>query len=213
SSLLDRFSAEGLWDQHSFEERLYENAVVTSEFTHEHHAVRAAWVGAVETGSLRAQRVSAGIDFFQDDFHPLSGQPLETLPASRDFRYFFVGWENAGNDFVTTNYVDRAERLEDFNLGARLAARAGISPKAFGAPETSFAVQGEASEGWRVSPQAFVRARAAFQTRLEGGVRNAILNGSVTLVWKHPTSLLQTTVAHVEFDRGWNLDEDVQFFA
>jgi len=59
----------------------------------------------------------------------------------------------------------------------------------------------------------FVRAAGAFQTRLQGGVRNAIFSGTLLLVWKHPGRLLQTTVARLQVDRGWNLDRDVQFFA
>ena len=212
-SLRDRFSAEGLWDHHSLQERLYTDGVVTSQFTRSHQEVRVAWVSAVRPGSLRAQRVSAGIDFFQDEFQPVPGQPNAVVPANRDFRYLFVGWEDVGSDYVTTSYVDRAERLEDFNLGTRVAARAGVSPTAFGAPTTSFAVAGEASRGWRLSPGAFLRAGAVFQTRLDSGIQNALLHGSVTFVWKHRSSLTQTTVARVEFDRGWNLDQDVQFYA
>jgi hemolysin activation/secretion protein len=34
-----------------------------------------------------------------------------------------------------------------------------------------------------------------------------------TYVLKFNTSPLQTFVTHLEFDRGWNLDRDVQFFA
>ena len=213
TSTLDSFSARGLWDRDRLEERLYADGVVTSNYARRHQQVLLSWGTALSAGDLRARRLTAGIDFFRDDFRPLPDRPDDVLPAPRDFRYVFVGLEDVSSDFVAENYVDRAERVEDFNLGPRLAAQAGFSPKAFGAPATSFAVAGEGSRGWRIGPESFVRGEVAFRTRLQGGPQNAILAGTVMLVWKHKTALPQTTVARVRLDRGWNLDRDVQFFA
>ncbi|MFY9551749.1 MAG: hypothetical protein WAU32_11400, partial [Thermoanaerobaculia bacterium] len=67
--------------------------------------------------------------------------------------------------------------------------------------------------GWRLPGAAFARAGAAFETRVKGGLQNAILTATGLLVVPHRTSVAQTTVARIVFQRGWNLDEDVQFFA
>jgi hypothetical protein len=213
ASTFDRLSAEALWDKNWTQERIYGSGVVESEYTRRHQQVLASWGLAVWPGAFRARRLTAGIDFFQDDFMHLPGRPDDALPVARDYRYVFVGWEDTASDFVTTNYVDKAERVEDFNLGARYAVQAGVSPAAFGAPSTTFAVSGETSRGWRLSPAAFLRGQAAFRTRLDGGAQNATLSGALTFVWKHPTALAQTTVVRLEVDRGWRLDQDVQFFA
>lgn len=212
-SSLDTFSALGFYDRFGLEERLYAGGSVTSQYARRRQQARLSWGTALSAGESRAKRLTAGIDFFRDDFRRLADRPDDILPAPRDFRYVFVGLEDVSNDFVTQAYVNRAERLEDFNLGPRLAAEVGFSPRAFGAPATSLAVAGEASGGWRIGSESFVRAEAAFRTRLQGGAENAILAGTVTLVWKHATTLPQTTVAQVRLDRGWNLDRDVQFFA
>jgi hypothetical protein len=212
-SLVDRASAQGLWDRAQLQNRVYASGVVASEYAQRHEQALVAVGLAVAPGTRRARRLTAGINFFQDEFLHVDGRPEDTLPAPRDYRYVFVGWEDVESDFVTENYVNRGERLEDFNLGARFAVELGVSPRAFGAPATSFAVAGEVSSGWRIGPGSFVQAAAAFRTRLQGGAQNAILAGTVTLVWKHRAKLLQTTVAQVRLDRGWNLDRDVQFFA
>ena len=158
--------------------------------------------------------MTAGIDFLRDTFSALPDRPDDVLPSNRDFRYVFVGWETVGTDFVSESYVNRGERVEDFNLATRLAAEVGISPRVFGVEQTTWEVAGEASRGWRLGPGAFLRARATFQTRLStDGTQNSIFSGTLTFVWKHPTTLLQTTVAQIQVDRGWNLDRDVQFFA
>jgi hypothetical protein len=212
-STFDRLSAQGIWDRNILEERIYGSGVIASEYSRRHQQVVASSGTAIWPEGLRARRLTAGINFFQDDFTHLADRPDDPLPPNRDFRYFFVGWEDASSDFVTTDYVDKADRIEDFNLGTRWAVQAGISPKAFGAPETTYAVAAEASHGWRLTPTAFVRAQGAFQTRLDAGPRNAIFSGTVVFVWKHATSVPRTTVARVQVDRGWNLDPDVQFFA
>ena len=209
----DRLAAEALWDRQQLEERIYAGGEVASEYARRHQRVRARWGTALAASPLRADRLTLSVDFFQDDFRNLAGRPEDPLPQARDFRYFLVGWERVSSDFVSTDYIDRAERVEDFNLGLQLAVEGGVSPKGFGAPSTTFAAAGRASQGWRVGPSAFVLAGVSFQTRLDGGVQNGVLSGSVRLAWKHRGRPLQTTVARLAFDRGWNLDRDVQFFA
>ena len=59
----------------------------------------------------------------------------------------------------------------------------------------------------------FVAAHLAFETRLDGGVHNAILSANLNYVRKFDTPLLQTLVSNLRYDQGWNLDRDVQFFA
>jgi len=213
ASTFDRLSAEGLWDKNTLQERIYASGVITSEYSQRHQEVVASFGTALWREAFRARRLIAGIDFFQDDFKPLPGRPDDLLPAARDFRYVFVRWEDQGTNFVTTNYVDKAEKLEDFNLGMDYALQAGVSPAAFGAPATTFAASASASRGWRLSPNSFVRASLSASSRIDSGLQNSIVSGILTFVWKHPTRMPQTTVARLQIDRGWNLDRDVQFFA
>ncbi len=212
-SSADRLSAQGLWDQTSLQNRLYADGQVVSTYAQRHERVLVAAGKALSAGPRNAGRLTAGIDFVEDEFSNLPQEPDDVLPAPRNFRYVFAGWESVENDFVTARHVNRGERLEDFNLGTRVAAQVGVSPELFGAPSNSFAVAAEASSGWRLGAASFVQASGAFRTRLDGGVQNAVLSGTVALVWKHASPLLQTTVARIRLDRGWNLDEDVQFFA
>jgi hypothetical protein len=212
-SSVDPQAGEALWNRFLQDDRIYSSGVVESVYSQHHEQVLLSGGMALSRGSSRARRLTAGVDFFQDDFQAVPGQTQGPLPQARDFRYVFVGFEDFQTDFVSESFVNRADRLEDFNLGTRVAAQVGVSPRAFGAPENSFAVAGELSSGWRIGADAFLQAGAGFHTRLQGGLENAILAGSVSLVWKHPTRLLQTTVAQLRFDRGWNLDRDVQFFA
>jgi hypothetical protein len=212
-SSVDPLSGEGLWDRAQMDNRIYASGVVASEYSQRHEQALVSAGLAIAPNARWAQRLTAGVNFFRDAFQPLPDRPDDSLPAPRDFRYVFVGWESVESDYVTQKYVNRGERFEDFNLGTRVAAQFAVSPKAFGAPVTSFAIAAEAGSGWRIGRGAFLQAGGAFRTRLQGGMQNAILTGRIALVWQHSTRLLQTTVAQVVFDRGWNLDRDVQFFA
>jgi hypothetical protein len=214
TSTLDPYAAAALFDRHLLQERIYADGVVASEYARKRQQIRLALADALLPGPLSAGRLTAGLDFFRDTFTALPDRPGEVLPENRDLRYVFVGWESVSTDFVSESYVNRGERVEDFNLGMRLAAEVGVSPKAFGVDQTSWAVAGEASRGWRLGPGAFVRAAVSYRTRLSSmSAQNSILSGTLLFVWKHPTTFLQTTVAQVQIDRGWNLDRDVQFFA
>ncbi len=212
-SSVDPHAGDAFWNRFKQDDRIYSSGVVESEFSQRHEQVRISGGMALSRGSSRARRLAAGIDFFQDEFTALPGQTEGPLPTTRDFRYVFVGFEDVQTDFISERFVNRSERMEDFNLGTRIAAQVGISPRAFGAPDNSFAVAAEFSSGWRIGSDAFLQAGATFRSRLDGGIENGMLHGILTFVWKHPTHLLQTTVAQLAFDRGWNLDRDIQFFA
>jgi hypothetical protein len=213
SSPLDRLTVGALWDSRRQEDRFYADGEVASEYGLRHRGLRLAGGTPLEAESLRARRVLAGIHFFRDEFHNLSGRTDAVLPEERDFRYVFVGYEDFVSDYVTLQYVNQDLRFEDFNLGPRFTATVALSPRAFGAPVTSVAVRGSAERGWRLGRSSFARALVAFETRLNGGVQNAILSATGLVVVPHSTVLRQTTVAQIQFQQGWSLDRDVQFFA
>src|SRR5206468_4065414 len=135
------------------------------------------------------------------------------LPTDRDFRYVFLSYDDIRTDYVTLRYVNRDLRYEDFNLGRRLIVSVALSPTAFGAPKTSGAVSGSLERGWRLPGSAFARLAVAFETRLSGGLQNALLSATGVVVVPHAAALPQTTVAQLQLQQGWNLDRDVQLFA
>jgi hypothetical protein len=213
ASSLDRLSVDALWDRHNLDDRYYAGGVVASEYGFRHEAFRLAGGTPLEADSLGARRLTGGVQYLRDSFQRLEDHPEGALPDRRDFRYLFVGYEDIVNDYVTLQYVNRDLRFEDFNLGRHFTFRVAISPRFLGAPETSAAIAGTAERGWRIGPAAFVTASLDFHTRLASGPQNAVLTATALLVVPHPTELRQTTVARIQFQEGWNLDRDVQFFA
>lgn len=193
--------------------RIWQNGRVASLFDQRHRAVDVEYGRAVHASDEGARRVTAGVRLLRDQFGNVPSSPGGPIPEDRDFRYVFVRYEDARNDFVKWNYVNRDVRFEDFDLGRNLLVEAAVSPAAFGAPRTSEFLRVQIRDGATILGRGLVQARLAFQTRLEDGVRNEILSGSLFSAYRFETSFPQTLVFRLQADRGWRLDRDVQFLA
>lgn len=195
------------------DDKVYENGEESGRFRQSHREFHVRYGRALTASDARARRLTAGFELLKDEFEHAPNRPADPLPDNRNFRYLFLRYEDVSNDFIKLNYVNRDARFEDFNLGRSFTATVAISPAAFGLDRTTefLAVQGD--DGWRLSPSSFLQARVAFHTRLDDGVQNAVLSAGLGYVRKFNTPLLQTLVSHLQFDEGWNLDRETQFFA
>ena len=194
-------------------EKLYANGELDEEFRQDHKQVTLLYGKALQASLARARRLSAGFDAEEDDFQNLPDRPDDTLPDPRKFRYVFLQYDDISNDFLKMNYVNRDLRFEDFNLGRSFSLRLGVSPAVFGAPETTGLGRVTVSEGWRLSLRSFFLGSVAYQTRFGPINSNAVVTATGFLAYKFDTKLLQTFVARLQVDRGFDLDHDVQFFA
>ena len=195
------------------DDKLYENGEVSEQFRQSHRQFHVSYGRAIAASDVRARRLTAGFELRKDEFEHSPNRPDDLLPENRNFRYLFLRYEDVSNDFIKENYVNRDSRFEDFNLGRSLIATFAVSPSAFGLDRTTEFVQLQADNGWRISPNSFVLSHLVFHTRLDDGVQNAVLSAGVSYVRKFETTTLQTLVSHLQFDEGWNLDRETQFFA
>jgi len=194
-------------------ERIFELGQETSLFRQSHRELHVEYGKALTRSDVRARRLTAGFEGFKDEFEHVHDHPEDLLPENRNFRYLFLRYEDVANDFIKLNYVNRDSRFEDFNLGAVFSAELGVSPSAFGPDRTTERIRLGTGRGWRLSQSSFLKARLSYETRLDAGPQNEILSGSVAWVRKFDVRILQTLVSRLQFDLGWNLDRDVQFFA
>jgi hypothetical protein len=195
------------------DDRVFENGEESARFRQSHREFHVRYGRAITASDERARRLTAGFELRKDEFEHAPNRPLDLLPDNRNFRYLFLRYEDISNDFIKLNYVNRDSRVEDFNLGRSFAAIIAVSPSALGPERTTEFVQVQGDKGWRLSQSSFLQAHVAFHTRLDDGVQNAILSATVSYVRKFNTPLLQTLVSHLQFDEGWNLDRETQFFA
>lgn len=194
-------------------DRIFADGEESSLFRQSHREFHVHYGRALTASDVLARRLSVGFELIKDEFNHVSDRPADVLPDDRSFRYVSLKYEDVSNNFIKLNYVNRDSRFEDFNLGRTFSVIAAVSPSLFGVDRTTEFLQVQGDEGWRISPWSFLQAHIEFETRLDRGVENAILSTSVNFVRKFDTLLLQTLVSHLQYDQGWNLDRDVQFFA
>jgi hypothetical protein len=194
-------------------EHLYTNGEETSTFQQHHRELDLEYGKALTRSDILARRLTFGFDGYEDNFKNLPDHPGDVLPDKRDFRYLLLRYEDVSNDFLKVNFINRDSRFEDFNLGSSFSAEFGVSPAAFGLERTTERIRLSAGHGWRLSQSSFLTGLLSYQTRLDSGTQNEILSGTVFYTRKFNTELLQTFVSRLQFDFGWNLDRDVQFFA
>ena len=212
-SFLSPWAADFLLTHFRQNDRLFENGDESELFRQSHREAHVVYGRALEATDARARRLSAGFEAIKDDFSHAPDHPDDLLPGNRNFRYLFLRYEDVANDFLKLNYVNRDSRFEDFNLGWAFSAQLGVSPAAFGLDRTTELVRVSSGKGFRVGPGSFVQTQVSFEARLDGGPENEILSARVGYVRKFDTVLLQTLVSRLQYDQGWNLDRDVQFFA
>lgn len=210
----DRWSVDGLYDDLVQKARLYAEGDVVSRFEQRRRRLRLQYGRAIEAGEGHARRLTAGYESSEDRFAQLADRPEDARPRNRLYRDLFVQYEDVTSDYVKWNYVNRDLKYEDFNLGARFGVRVGVSPTAFGLSETTLFTRIEGSRGIRIGSGGLLVGKIGWESRWESeGSRNGILSGEILSVWRFRSRLRQTLVSRLRFDRGWNLDPDLQFFA
>ncbi len=191
-----------------------EGGAVESTYQANRFRLIASYGIALSVHEENASRITLGIDWRQDRFGPSDVAPGGAVPPDRRFRYLVLQYETLHADFLKWNYVNHDERFEDISVGPRLAVRFGVSPKAFGAPETTELAGAQIGAGQRVGANGFLQGKVAFETRVNHGkTENATLAGNLVYVHRFATNPRQTFLAQVSGLQGWKIDSDVQIFA
>jgi hypothetical protein len=194
-------------------DRLFNHGIETDRFRQKHDEMIAAYGVALDPNDQSANRITGGLRFVNDDFGTLPAHSPIGLPAEREFRYLFLRFDRAENEYVKLNFVNKDLRYEDFNLGTHTIFEAAVSPKPFGVDSTTGLLRFAAGNGRRFGEESFVMPSVELSTRLGGGVQNAIAGGSLLYVLRSGTDFPQALVGRLLMNAGWRLDGEAQFFA
>jgi Omp85 superfamily domain len=187
------------------DDRLFRDGVTAAKFQQQHRMVVLDYGLALAPNDVRANRVTGGLRFVDDDFR--------TLVAPRQYRYLFARFDHVANDFVKLNYVNKDIRYEDFNLGEQISLEAAVSPRAAGAKTNSAFARAATARGYALDASSFVMPSASMESRFDGGVQHAIAAANALYVRRWDTAHPAATVARVALDYGWRVDRETQFFA
>jgi hypothetical protein len=210
----DAFATFVLFNHLRLEQNIYGGGEPVSRYAQNLKEGRVAYLRAIEADDTHARRLGLGFEYIDDRYHSTPAYPLQIVPDDHSFRYISLIYQEDRNDFLKLNYVNRDLRYEDFNLGPTFGVAFSVSPEGLGAPRTTFLIRAGAGGGIRLKEdKSFLLGRVDFETRLDSGPKNTALSATLGWVLKHDTAYPQTTVSRLQFDKGWNLDKTVQFFA
>ena len=195
------------------DDRLYTESFTSARFAHEMRRAVASWGWAINPSDTVANRIVTGLRFDRDRFATRETFAASTPPPDRDYRYLFARFDHAENNFVKMNFINKDVRFEDFNLGRQYSVEAAVSPRITGARVNSGFTSVTYSDGVCTGPSGFILPSASIQSRFDGGVRNAIVRGSIYGVKRTGDTHPSTFVGRIAINNGWRLDGEDQFFA
>lgn len=231
-SLLEETSWSASVDASDLVHRLFEASSERFIFRDKRQDISARYVISRGDPEKLLHRFSGGYAYISDDFSMADEQDFddanvdpccvamdpELLPEDRRFSGPFLVYDRIVPEFISINYIDRFERIEDYNLGNVTSVRAQLAPKAFGSHEDTLLVTASTRDGIAFSPTAFLRGELGAATRLdEDGLENSIMRGEMRyynvlgnimprfFVGKH------TLAVNLQLDYGDDLDLDREF--
>ncbi len=138
---------------------------------------------------ILSRRYSVGYGYNSDALSEADAQDYETLdlnpnevnndptllPVSRRFSGPLFRYQNIQPNFISMNYIDRFDRVEDYNLGDEALATLHIAPRQLGSRRNSVIASVNRSRGWKFSDTAFLRGEVGGSTRFEDETLNNTL--------------------------------------
>jgi outer membrane protein assembly factor BamA len=157
------------------------------------------------------QRVEGGWYANRAIFGATSDAPATvpgTLPANLNLSGPTIGYTWIQPRYVKETYIDRMERVEDFNLGNELRARTGYMARAAGADQDRLIFNVADQQGFGLGEGRFALAGAALSGRLfNNKLENGLATANFNFFWKNYIwTRTRTLVVHLETSQGHSLD-------
>lgn len=191
-SLKDRNSWQTSVDTFDLAGRLYDAGEERYVYRQDRQQFGASYIIARGDVEKSINRYGFGYDYLSDDFSqatakdfkdlgvtqtPMNSDP-NMLADDRTFSGPTFSYLQVEPDFISLNYIDRFERVEDFNLGSSSFAKLQIAPEVLDSTRNTIITQLNQSDGLRFSSTSFLRAEASAQARADSHeLSNFILQG------------------------------------
>jgi hypothetical protein len=139
-----------------------------------------------------SQRYSVGYDYSDAVFHQATIQDYQDLdldpstvsndPADLASDRRFSGpvfqYQTIHPEYISMNYIDRFDRVEDYNLGDESSINTQIAPRYLGSLDNNVIATANRSMGWKTSNSSFLRGEFGGSSRYDhtnGSVENTLL--------------------------------------
>jgi hypothetical protein len=135
-----------------------------------------------------------------------------TQPSDLNMSGPTIGYTWTLPHYVKETYIDRMDRVEDFDLGNELRARTGYMARDLGSDEDRWIFNAADQQGLSLGEGRFALASAAFSGRVfNNRLENGLVTENFNFYWKNYIwTRTRTLVFHVEGAQGGNLDRENQ---
>ena len=214
--------------------RLFDKATESFIYRQRRDNVSGGFTFAEGTPTESVRRYTLGYEFSSDFFstadasdytdvnvdpNSVSHNP-DLLAKNRRFSGPSVAFQRITPDFISLNYVDFFDRVEDFNLGSEFLARSTLALDAFGSFRNTLLLSANVSRGLRLGDSSFLRGRIGGSSRGDShSFNNTIISSDVRYVNARGPKYIGdryigrfTDFASLEMDFGAGLDRDKQLF-
>jgi hypothetical protein len=214
-------------------DKLYENGDERFLFRHKHLDFNIGFTRSTGDPEKLRRRYTLGYDYLKDTFaeadegdfidvdvdpNTVSRDP-NMIPDDRRFSGPFFSFRQTHPEFVSLDYIDRFERVQDFNLGQEVFAKLGLAPEFLFSKKNTLFLQGSLSEGISLSPRTIIRGSISAGARYgDLGMANGLirLEGKwySTRGAQHISDVFvgrHTLAGSLQIDSAHELDKDKEF--
>ncbi|MBL7661590.1 hypothetical protein JNK13_02445 [bacterium] len=176
---------------------------------------------------VELHRFSFGYQYEQDDFTQADAADFEDvtvdpdsvikdpslLADDRKYSGPIFGYTQVRPDYLAINYIDRFERVEDFNLGRVLGAQIQFAPEFLDSTESALIPILNYAQGLRFSASSFVRGELGLSTRIDAdGLANSYIRNQLRFYdYLGPKNLFGYYVGRHTLAAGLNLEYGSDF--
>ncbi|MBI3288976.1 MAG: hypothetical protein HYZ74_05610 [Elusimicrobia bacterium] len=197
------------WNRSVDDKNLYQDADLFSTFLERRRVAEASAGTRLKSDQLFVQRVEAGWYADRAQFEPGLKTAAGTLPPDRELSGPTAGYSWVQARYIKEDYIDRMERVEDFNLGNEFSVRGGWMGAKTGSDRDRVIFNVVDQQGISFAPGRFAIARVAFTGRaLNGSVENGLATVNLNGFWKTNWRGDHTLVGHLEGATGRYLDRE-----
>ncbi|MBI4056915.1 MAG: hypothetical protein HY399_05130 [Elusimicrobia bacterium] len=193
------------------EDNLFQWAHTISSFQQAHELFRTQFGFKVNKDPTFPHRLEGGYWYQRDRFDASLTTTAGSLPQGRKWSAPFLSYSWVQAEYLKDNFIDKAERLEDFNLGNEARFLIGYAGESLGSDRERILYEARQHQGIPLGPGRFLLLEGGATGRVrEKKLENALYFGSLNVYWKLPTVFPQTWVWHVEGAYGKHLDGENQ---
>lgn len=155
------------------------------------------------------QRLEAGWYSQKDSFDRLPETAPGSLPIDREISGPMFGYSWVQPRYIKETYINKMERVEDFNMGNELSSLAVWSGDKLGGDRDRFLFNVVDQHGLFLLPGRFALAQMGLTGRIHRGRwENTLLFANLNLFWKTTWLFPQTWISHLEINSGRGLDAE-----